>query len=81
MLDNEIKLFEEKLSEFLVERAGEFVLIYGKEVSFYGKEQDAVVAGLEKYGANNKFLVRQVIQSQPDAHLPAFSLGLINAHI
>lgn len=81
MLENEIALFEEKLPDLLKDREGQFVLIKGTKLHFFQSEIDTIHQGLEKYGAKGQFLVRRIVAKPPKVSIPAFSMGLISAHI
>ena len=81
MLENEIKLFEQKLPEMLQDREGQYVLIKGEDISFFDNDLDAVNVGLEKYGATDGFLVRRILTKQPEISIPIISLGLLRADI
>ena len=74
MLENEIKLFEQKLPEMLQDREGQYVLIQSEEISFFDDYTDAVNVGLEKYGPTDGFLVRQVLTEQPKYIIPTIFL-------
>ena len=75
MLEKEIEVFDKNLPSFLRDHEGEFVLIKNKEVEFFKNDEDAINAGLQKYGANDSFLVREVVMHQPKIELPAFAIG------
>ena len=81
MLENEIKLFEQKLPEMLQDREGQYVLIKGEEINFFDDHTDAINSGLEKYGVTDGFLVRQILTEQPECIIPIITLGLIRADI
>ena len=78
MLDEEIKLFQAKLPEFLKTHEGYFVLMKGDEVRFFRSQEDAITIGLELYGAKSGFLVRRITAQPEKPFMPPYSLGLIN---
>lgn len=63
-LEQELALFESKLSEFRAEHQGKYVLIGGEEVvDFFSSYEDAIKAGYTKFGLQ-PFLVKQILATE-----------------
>jgi hypothetical protein len=63
----ELKVFEQRRQEWALSHGGEFVVIQGDKIAdgFFGTYADALRAGLQKFGARNEFLVKQVWITEP----------------
>lgn len=65
-LAEELSLYESKKSEWLRSHSGEFVLIGGrKPAGFYPTYERAFEVGLEKFGVQSEFLIKQVVEQEP----------------
>lgn len=82
MLDQEIKYYEAQREKLLATDRDKFVLIKGEKViGIYDSEAAAYTEGLNEIG-NEPFLIKQITDQDGDTvTLPAFVLGLIDAHI
>ncbi len=82
MLDQEIKYYEAQREQLLATNQGKFVLIKGENIiGIYDSEAAAYDEGLSKIG-NQPFLIKQITDQDGDSiTLPAYALGLIDAHI
>ncbi len=76
MLEEEIKIFDAKLGEFLTTHENQFVLIKAKTIEFFPTEDEAVEYGLHQFGVAAHFLVRKVTGEQPKVDIPALAMGL-----
>lgn len=74
MLEAELKTFDEKRHDLLVTDKGRFVLIKGPDiVGVFDTANDAYECGLEKFGPEEPFLIKQVLEVEIPAnfiHLP-----------
>ncbi len=63
----ELKVFEQHRREWALSHPGEFVVIQDGVIAegFFGNYADALKAGLQKFGANRYFLVKQVWVTEP----------------
>jgi hypothetical protein len=63
----ELKAFEEHRQEWSRSHPGEFVVIQDGVIAegFFGTYAEALKAGLQKFGANRHFLVKQVWITEP----------------
>jgi len=48
-------------------------------VDTFDTAENAYVAGVQKFG-NVSFLIKQVLETDPVAHLPVLTLGLLGVH-
>ena len=76
MLENENKIFESKLGEFLTTHKKQFVLIKDDTIEFFPSEDEAIEFGLSQFGVDSCLLVRQVVTEQPEVNIPSLSIGL-----
>lgn len=66
LLAVETKVFQDRREEWLPEHTGAFVAIQGEEVAgFFESYADAFTAGLQCFGAQKNFLIRQIWQTDP----------------
>jgi hypothetical protein len=66
MLQKELVVFEQNKQEWLLSHTGHFVVISGVTVAgFYPDYESAFMAGLEKFGIQGSFLVKQVWAEEP----------------
>ena len=80
MLKEEIRIFNDHLSEWLKSHTGKFVLIKGEEViGFYNTDIEALSEGARLFGLE-PFLVRPVIPVQEEVEIPAMMIGVLNAN-
>jgi hypothetical protein len=63
----ELGVFEQHRREWAFSHPGEFVVIQGDEIAdgFFGSYADALRVGLQKFGADRLFLVKQVWITEP----------------
>ena len=82
MLDEEVKYYESQREKLLATDRDKFVLIKGTNIiGIYESDANAYAEGLSKIG-NEPFLIKQITEQDGDTvTLPAFVLGLIDAHI
>jgi hypothetical protein len=65
-LAEELSLYESHKSEWLKSHSGKFVLISHKTpAGFYSSYEMAFEVGLEKFGINSDFLIKQVVEQEP----------------
>ncbi len=65
-LKTELAVFEQHKQEWVMNNAGQFVLIAGTTVAgFYSTYEVAFKAGIEKFGLQGIFLIKQVWIEQP----------------
>lgn len=80
-LEREREFYLQHFQEWLTENRGRFALIKEESlVGLFSSYDEALSEGARRFGAES-FLVRPVLENQPEASIPALSLGLINAHI
>jgi len=65
--ETELMVFERHRKEWSRSHAGEFVVIQGQEIAdgFFGTYADALRAGLQRFGVQSGFLVKQVWVLEP----------------
>jgi len=65
--ETELRVFEQHRQEWSRSHPGEFVVIQGEEIAdgFFGTYADALRAGLQRFGASNEFLIKQVWTIEP----------------
>lgn len=81
MLEQEIKYYNEHLTEWLKKNLGLFVVIKNKDVlGFYNTFDSALTEAVKRYGLV-PYLIRRVTLNQEEIVIPALTLGLINANI
>jgi len=63
----ELKVFEKHRQEWSRSHPGEFVVIQDRVIAegFFGTYAEALKAGLQKFGVNRHFLVKQVWITEP----------------
>ena len=63
----ELRVFEQNRQEWSRSHPGEFVVIQGEAIAegFFDTYADALRAGLQKFGARQEFLVKQVWVTEP----------------
>jgi len=63
----ELGVFEQHRQEWSRSHPGEFVVIQGDEIAdgFFGTYAEAVRAGLQRFGVQSGFLVKQVWVTEP----------------
>ena len=65
-LENELGVFEQHKKEWLQSHPGEFVVLAATSVAgFYPDYESAFRAGLQTFGIDGKFLVKQVCAEEP----------------
>jgi hypothetical protein len=65
--ETELKVFEQHRQEWSRSHPGEFVVIQGQEIAdgFFVTYADALRAGLQRFGVQSGFLVKQVWMTEP----------------
>ena len=63
----ELRVFEQHRREWALSHPGEFVVIQDVVIAegFFGTYAEALKAGLQRFGANRHFLVKQVWITEP----------------
>jgi hypothetical protein len=63
----ELKVFEQHRQEWSSSHPGDFVVILGDEIAegFFSSYADALKAGLQRFGVQSGFLVKQVWVTEP----------------
>jgi hypothetical protein len=80
MLDKEMKLFENNVSEWLRTQSEKFVLIKEEKViGFFTTDEEAISEGVRLFGLSS-FLVRPIISEQVKPRIPAMTIGVLNAN-
>lgn len=80
MLDQELKIFEDNLPEWLESHSGKFTLIKGDElIGFYDTTDEALKEGAQRFGLQ-PFLIRRVSPEQEEISIPAMTIGVLNAN-
>jgi len=80
VLDKEIKYFEANKKKWLTHNKNQFSLIKNEKlVGMYTTFDEAFDAGVSLYG-NQAFLIKQVVEKEPEAQFPALTVGLLYAH-
>lgn len=79
MLETEVRVFHEHLSEWLPVHDQEFALVGGCELlGFFPTVESALEEGARRFGLE-PFLVRRVEARQPDVFIPALALDILRA--
>lgn len=67
MFSQELTVFEEHRREWALSHPGEFVVIQNEVIAegFFATYAEALKVGLQKFGANRHFLVKQVWIAEP----------------
>ncbi len=79
MLEQELSYYSQKLSEWLDEYRGRFVLVKDHElIGVFDTFEDGVTEGARRFGLS-PFLVRRVQENTEEVKIPAFTLGVLNA--
>jgi len=66
VLESELRVFESHRQEWLRAHLGKFVVIgNGNVAGFFDDYESALQAGLQKFGLNSEFLVKQVAAEEP----------------
>ncbi len=63
----ELEVFEQHRQEWSRSHPGEFVVIQGEEIAegFFDTYADALRAGLQRFGVQSGFMVKQVWMTEP----------------
>lgn len=81
MLEQELRYFEAQKKEWLQHYKGQFALIKGEELlGTFTSSEEAFDAGIEKVG-NQPFLIKQVLDKDPEIQYPALAVGLLHVDI
>lgn len=81
VLAEEMKYFEANKQEWLNSYRGQFVLVKGSElIGTFTTQEEAYKKGVEKFN-NEPFLIKQVIEQETTASVPALTIGLINVRL
>jgi hypothetical protein len=79
-LQQELDFFNTYREKWVQEHKGKFALIKGTElIGAFDTAENAYVAGVERFG-NVPFLIKQVLEKEPEGHIPALTSGLLRAH-
>jgi hypothetical protein len=79
MLEKEIRIYEQNLSEWLKSNSEKYVLIKNRDViGFYSTFNEALEEGTRLFGLQS-FLIRQILPSQEEIKIPALTLGILYA--
>jgi hypothetical protein len=79
-LEAELKLFSDKLPEWLGRHEGKYVLIKNSEVAgFFESAETAFENGVDRWG-NAPMLIKRVVPQEPVERAPALYSGLLNVH-
>jgi len=80
-LEKELEFFEKNLPSWLKEHKGKFALVQGSSlVGLYLSADEALAEGARLFG-NGSFLIRQILETQPEASIPALTMGLLHADL
>ena len=80
VLAEELKYFEDNKKNWLETYKGQFVLIGDKElIGAFSTQEEAYKKGVEKF-SDEPFLIKQVVEEEQVASVPALTIGLINAN-
>ena len=77
LLDKEIALFEKNLPDYIEEKPNQFVVIKDEDIQFFPSKELAINYGIDNYGKTGSFLVRQILEQQPEVSIPAVMLGIL----
>lgn len=81
-LERELAYFESIKGDLLAKQhEGKFALI--KEEQLFGtfsRSEDAYAEGVKRFG-KTPFLIKQILRKEKTDHLPAVSLGVLNARL
>ena len=81
ILEQELRFYEEHRDELLAVNRGRFALIKGEElIGAFATLQEAYSQGIERFG-NMPILIRQILPADPAHGIPAFTQGLLRAHL
>jgi hypothetical protein len=71
LFSNELRVFQEHRDEWLRTKAGKFVVIQDSVVAegFFDTYSEALKAGLQAFGVDRNFLVKQVWTTEPVYYL------------
>lgn len=79
MLETEIKFFRKNQEDWIKKYPGKFVLVKGEKlIGVYTSEDEALAEGARHFGLTS-FLIRNVNDDDRVVHIPALTLGIINA--
>lgn len=80
-LGEELAYYNQHKAELLSKYEFKFVLIRGSQlIGSYDTAEAAYKEGLNRFG-NSPFLIKQVLKEDRIEHVPALSLGIINASL
>ena len=80
-LEREIEYFHKRLPELLKKHQGMFALVKGDTlVGLFRTVDEALAEGARRFGRES-FLVRPVVEHEPEASIPALTLGLLHADL
>ncbi len=80
-LQEEQVFFESHRAAWLADHRGKFALIKGQRlVDVYDSAESAYIAGVKEFG-NVPFLIKQIVEEELIAHLPALGLGILRADL
>jgi hypothetical protein len=81
-LEKELKYFESIKQDLLAKQhEGKFALIKGEKLfDTFSRSEDAYAEGVKRFG-KAPFLIKQVLREDRTEHIPADSLGVLNARL
>ncbi len=79
MLEQERHFYDDHLEEWLSRSPGKFVLVRDNELAgTFDTMEEALAEGARRFGLSS-FLVRRIEREQPEAKIPALTLGVLHA--
>ena len=79
-LEKEIKYFEEMKGDLLAKYKGKYALIKDSElVDTFTNSEEAYQEGVKRFG-KAEFLVKHIIENDPQDFVPSLAIGNIHAH-
>jgi len=81
VLAKELKYFESNKKEWLKTYKGQFVLIKNQKlIGSFTSQEEAYRKGIEQFN-NKPFLIKQVLEEERVASIPALTIGIINVNL
>lgn len=81
VLAEELKYFEDNKKNWLETYKGQFVLVEDKKlIGTFSTQEEAYKKGVGKFD-NEPFLIKQVVEEEQVASVPALTIGLMNASL
>ena len=80
-LEEERQHFAQLKDGLLENHEGKYALIHGAElIDVLDSEEGAYLVGVEHLGAQ-PFLIQHIVEQESVEEIPAFSVGVMNAHL